>query len=214
MTGESIKDSNGWEWRVKPVNKLELGKDYIHNDGDWLVISRTEYGKNLGFTNLGDAFRYDLRCSIPLAWREATEEEVVKFFERYLIKRYGEDWIDVKVKECLHFKDGSKVNTGGFKVCIVKTYEGWKVWNKNGCLFKGGGWAEVLEEEIQYVPFEEEDKEQFRDKWIKTKNGGVEKKITSFETLSTNTFLIEGKCSKYLFENYTFLDGTPFGKIK
>lgn len=214
VTGESIKDSNGWEWRVKPVNKLELGKDYIHNDGDWLVISRVGNHRNLGFTNLGGVFICDMFCTSPEMWREATKEEVKKFFESHLIKIYGEDWIDVKVKECLHFKDEPKVNTGGFKVCIVKTYEGWKVWNKNGCLFKGGEWAEVLEEEIQYIPFEEGDKEQFRGKWIKRKNGDIEMKVTSFGSFGGNTFLIERRSPKQLLEDFTFIDGTPFGKIK
>lgn len=214
LSFDSIKNINGWEWRIKPTDNLKEGKDYIHNDGDYLVIDRVGNFGNLGFTHNGERFDRQLICSNPENWQEVTKEEVKKYFESHLIKRYGEDWRDVKVKECLHFNYELKVNTGGFKVGIVKTFEGWKVWNKNGCLFKGGEWAEVLGEETQYAPFEEEDKEQFRGKWIKRKDGSIEMNITSFGTLSTNTFLIEGKCSKYLFENFTFLDGTPFGKIK
>src|SRR5699024_11933142 len=71
-----------------------------------------------------------------------------------------------------------------------------------------------LTREVKYVPFEEEDKEQFRGKWIKRKEGNLEMKITRFETLSTNTFLIERRSPKQLLEDFTFIDGTLFGKIK
>ena len=330
LSVDSIKNSNGWEWRIKPTDNLEEGKDYIHNDGDYLIINRSGYGNNLGFTQFGSVFRCDLFCSNPEAWREVTKEEVKEFFERHLIKRYGEDWRNVKIKECMRNDDefDEYTNKGINSVDIDKYAGVWNAWNKNGCLFNGKEWAEVLEEEIgfdnwkicdnfgervfrhnrtstgnnlkwrkatkqevlsapnydgsathqefpfevgdkviarwaerpevltlkesigkhkfkseecgegsyidagtdtwcyateqeinipkkvEYVPFEREDKEQFRGKWIKRKEGDLEMKITSFGTLTTNTFLIEGKCSKYLFENFTFLDGTPFGKIE
>lgn len=331
---ESIKDSNGWKWRVKPVNKLEVGKDYISTQGDILIINRNGERGNLGFDNEGNYYKTALYCNTPELWREATKEEVRGFFEKHLIERYGDDWKSVKIKECMHHGD-EYINEDLHFVDIDKYSDSWVVWNKNGCLFNGKEWAEVLEEEeieiddwkvcdnfgekvfrhfihfctstgstgnnlkwrkatkqevlkapnydgtathqefpfevgdkviarwaerpevltvkesvgkhkfkyeecaegsyidagtdtwcyateqeinppkeVLYVPFEEEDKEQFRGKWIKRKDGDIEMKVTRFGTLSTNTFLIEGKCSKYLFENFTFLDGTPFGKVK
>ena len=212
VTGESIKDSNGWKWRVKPDNELEVGKDYIHNDGDWLVIDRKGNERNSGFTDNGYYYS-SICCSSPKNWIEATKEQVISSFKKHLIERYGGDWKNVKIKECMYQND-DYTNEGLNSVDIDKYSGVWKVWNKNGCLFNGKEWAEVLEEENQYVPFEEEDKEQFRGKWIKRKEGNLEMKITRFETLSTNTFLIERRSPKQLLEDFTFIDGTPFGKIE
>lgn len=144
MSVESIKDSNGWEWRIKPDNELEVGKDYVHIDGGYLVLDRVGVEYNKGFTPNG--FSTEIYCGSVFEWREATKEQVLKFFAKHLIERYGEDWRDVKVKECLHFKDEPKVNTGFYSTYIRKSSNEWRVWNKNGCLFKDGKWAEVLGE--------------------------------------------------------------------
>ena len=131
---------------VKSEFKLEVGKDYIDVDGDFLIINRTGERDNSGFDNEGGYYKNYLYCTTPNVWREATKEEVKKFFERHLIERYGENWRDVKVKECMQYPSKPEVNTGVYDVYIRKYSNEWRVWNKNGCLYHKGKWAEVLEE--------------------------------------------------------------------
>ena len=131
---------------VKSEFKLEVGKDYIDVDGDFLIINRTGERDNSGFDNEGGYYKNYLYCTTPNVWREATEEEVKKRFERHLIERYGEDWKNVKVKNCMYWKENEGMRTGMFTIEIRKDQNTWRVWNKNGCLFNGKEWAEALEE--------------------------------------------------------------------
>lgn len=68
----------------------------------------------------------------------------------------------------------------------------------------------------EYVPFTWEDRDLFRDKWIRLKNAENEHKI-NFIGSSDNV-----SCSNWkepmtlidLFKSHEFIDGTPFGKLK
>src|SRR5699024_4702210 len=90
---------------IRKTAELEIGKDYIHVRGNWLVISRVGGSGDYGFTDGGEIFLTSLRRSKPKNWIEATKEEVISFFEKHLIQRYGEDWERVKVKECMYRND-------------------------------------------------------------------------------------------------------------
>ena len=131
---------------VKSEFKLEVGKDYIHVAVGSLIINRSGDINNLGFIKNRYSFRRSMLCDNPKVWRKATKEEVVSFFEKHLIERYGEDWKNVKVKNCMYWKENEGMNTGIFTIEIRKDQNTWRVWNKNGCLFYKGKWAEVLEE--------------------------------------------------------------------
>ena len=127
------------------VKRLEIGKDYINISADSLiVIDRIGDDENRGF--YGKAYSNSLFCNCPEEWREATEEEVIKAFKKYLIKRYGADWETMKIKG--QYADAySSKNDGLWEVKFSKYDDGWGVYNKNGLLYYNGIWAERLEEE-------------------------------------------------------------------
>ena len=129
------------------MKKLEEGKDYVNKD-DLIVIDRSGDTTNRGFD--GNNFEYDLFCSCPHVWREATKEEVIEAFEKHLNHRFGEDWRTMKIKE-RHPDSGGNINNGFWNVEIIKLFDGWNVWNKNGLLYCNGIWVERLEEKKIHI---------------------------------------------------------------
>ena len=123
------------------MNKLEVRKDYINKNG-LIVIDRIGDFGNRGLD--GNNFEYDLFCSSPYVWREATKEEVIEAFEKHLPHRFGEDWRTMKIKE-KHPASLAKINDGSWGVKISKNYDGWIVWNRNGLLYCNGIWVDRLE---------------------------------------------------------------------
>ena len=123
------------------MGKLKIGKDYISKDG-LIVLDRTGDTTNKGID--GNNFEYDLFCSSPYVWREATEEEVIGAFRKHLIHRYGEDWKTMKIKE-RHPSSRGNINDELWAVLIAKV-DSWSVWNENGLLYRNGIWVERLEE--------------------------------------------------------------------
>ena len=123
------------------MGKLKIGKDYISKDG-LIVLDRTGDTTNKGID--GNNFEYDLFCSSPYVWREATEEEVIGAFRKHLIHRYGEDWKTMKIKE-RHPSSRGNINDKLWAVLIAKV-DSWSVWNENGLLYRNGIWVERLEE--------------------------------------------------------------------
>lgn len=69
---------------------------------------------------------------------EATPEEWQEAMTNELIRRYGEDWKNVKLKKCLWHLYSS--NNGDCGLTFSET----EIWNRNGCIFKDGIFAEVL----------------------------------------------------------------------
>src|SRR5690625_2313077 len=126
--------------------KLKVGKDYItKNNEEGVIIDRKGDYDNVGF--IKGEFLYNMTCSKPNFWREATEEEVIQAFEKECIRMFGEDWREVKIKKCMfHGFDRDDLNKGEYFSWISKTKDGWTVWNKNGCVYYEGKWAEKLEE--------------------------------------------------------------------
>src|SRR5690625_3348556 len=125
--------------------KLEVGGDYIaKNNEEGVIIDRKGDYDNVGF--IKGEFLYNMPCSKPNFWREATEEEVIQAFEKECIRMFGEDWKDVKIKSCVKYGDSRLLNDGKYVVDIRKYIGGWTVWNKNGCIYYQGKWAEKLEE--------------------------------------------------------------------
>lgn len=131
----------------KSVKRLEIGKDYINvRDNNVIVIDRVGDFDNKGFCE--DLYKENLLCTKYTNygnWREATPEEVRERFEAHLVKRYGEDWKTMKIKE--EHPSSSPL----YGVEITKLYHGWCVWNKNGLIYCEGVWAERLEEEEEEI---------------------------------------------------------------
>lgn len=127
----------------KSVKRLEVGKDYINmDDNNVIVIDRVGDFDNKGFCE--DLYKENLLCTNYEIWREATPEEVRERFEAHLVKRYGEDWKTMKIKEEHPSSSPYMIMYG---VEISKKYGGWNVWNKNGLIYCNGIWVERLEEE-------------------------------------------------------------------
>ena len=133
------------------VKKLEVGKDYINvHDNNVIIIDKTENIINRGFE--GGEYKIYMSCLYTSNWREATEEEVVKAFEKHLIHRYGEDWKTMKIKE-RHpsLSSAAVINNGLWDVEIYKEFDGWNVCNRNGLLYCNGIWVERLEEKKIHI---------------------------------------------------------------
>lgn len=73
---------------------------------------------------------------------EATSEEVYNMFQRELIKRYGEDWKNIKIDKCL-FHGEIDLNKECYVECI-SVFENGRIWNMNGCIFDNGKWAKPI----------------------------------------------------------------------
>ena len=127
------------------VGKLEVGKDYINVYDELIVIDRIGNTKNRGFNETD--FEYDLLCSRPNEWREASEQEVIEVFEKHLAHRFGEDWMTMKIKGGHPNSPFFGINSGLRNVEVSKESDGWNVFNKNGLLYCDGIWVERLEEE-------------------------------------------------------------------
>lgn len=76
-----------------------------------------------------------------------------------------------------------------------------------------------LKERPVYVPFNEGDADLIRDQWIKSINSDIEYKISVFHPIgSLPIYLPLGSGEWISYENllnrFTFLDGSPCGKLK
>lgn len=138
------KDGNTYSIEKKQF-ELEVGKDYItkNNEGGVIIDRKGDYD-NVGF--IKGEFLYNMPCSKPNFWREATEEEVIQAFEKECIRMFGEDWKEAKLKTHASKWD-IDLNRGNCVPFIKKVkHRGWVVWNKNGLVYCEGKWAEKLEE--------------------------------------------------------------------
>ena len=126
--------------------ELEVGKVYKrpHNSAIFYVEEKKcdNWFKVYGFDSEGNWMPEDSQ-TYPNNDVEATPEEWKSAMTKELIKRYGEDWRSVKLKECLLY--GKKVNLNEYFSYISET----EILNNNGIIFKYGIWAEVLDEQYE-----------------------------------------------------------------
>ena len=174
----------------KSVKRLEVGKDYINmNNNNVIVIDRVGDFDNKGFCE--DLYKENLLCTNYGNWYEATPEEVKERFEAHLIKRYGEDWKTMKIKEEHPSSSPYMIMYG---VEISKKYGGWNVWNKNGLIYCEGVWVERLEEE--------EEKEEINIKASETQIGGSHYSDMAIQPIEfihkNNLSFIQGNIIKYV----------------
>lgn len=81
--------------------------------------------------------------SITHIWIEATESEVSEAVKKEAVKKYGENWINLKLKA--HADDIKGCINGGIYPGEFDFYEN-KLWSKNGVIFHNGNWAEIIKE--------------------------------------------------------------------
>lgn len=138
---DSWMAARGLSGYIKPPEpKLEVGKSY-RSAGGWIVINRKGDEGNYGFNPDGE-FQYGLCCSIADEWQEIPESEAIALLEKECVKRYGDGWRDVKIKESIYYDTNTPINSGRFVDYILSH----AIWNRNGCIFYNGKWAEKLEE--------------------------------------------------------------------
>ena len=132
--------------------ELEVGKSYRAKGGVNMVINRIGYFNNYGFYD--GRWVDSLSCYAPDAWREVSDVEVREALEKETIRRFGENWEDVKIKRAIYDVDEDCINMGiYYSGEIDQNPDGWYVCGKNGHLFYKGVWAEKLEEP-EFKPFD------------------------------------------------------------
>ena len=136
---------------VKKEFKLKEGGDYkCIKDEDVIIIDRTENGWGCPRISHEEGFTLDGICLTPEEWIEATKEEVVEAFEEECVRVFGENWKDVEIEECMFNSNSKYLNTGLYPLHLIfKDFDGWQVWNKNGCLYFKGKWAK--KKEVKYA---------------------------------------------------------------
>lgn len=73
-------------------------------------------------------------------WREATDEEVKEALKNEVIKRFGKDWETAKIDKCLVHGDTNRDFT-----ILITTFQ---IWNKYGCIYENGFFAEPLKSKV------------------------------------------------------------------
>jgi len=135
----------------KEIKPLEVGKWYVGLFAENVLSYFHSIDKNKNIKGYGVEFRknwyndlletshfggiYDIND-----WKPATDEQVKTMLTNQLIERYGEDWENCEIKECLILK--TKPNFPDWMPYF--TLNNTVIWNKNGCVFKDGVWAEKL----------------------------------------------------------------------
>ena len=126
----------------------------VVSKGTKAIIYRTGQDKGYGFYpnagyDLSENYNFDI---MPQLWRPATPEEESKFIE--LLKKECERrglYDDTKIKA--HANNNTKgCNYGDYNA----VYAADSAWNKNGCIFEEGKFAEPLEEKEEILGEKEE----------------------------------------------------------
>lgn len=141
-----------WTERIEK----ELPELFAIQVGKWYKRSEWPYGEGLWFNDGESGDKYCPHKSYGFSGRSgefsescirnlsgcipADPKEVEHAFERELVRRYGEDWRNVKIKA---HADGDHCNNLG-DCYLVIDIEDCQVFNKNGLLFDNGKWAEPL----------------------------------------------------------------------
>ncbi|HAY3545115.1 TPA: hypothetical protein JRX92_003516 [Elizabethkingia anophelis] len=146
------------EWFPKVFEqKCEVGKWYwasekAKREKTYLFFNN---GKNItyGFAWNGEWNKYLNHGGFEITGIEATRTELEEVFTRELIRRYGQNWKNIKVKKCMETQTSIYANTGSY-MPVINTYGITQIWSSNGCLYKDGKWADVNVELLPRLPKE------------------------------------------------------------
>jgi hypothetical protein len=147
---------------------------------------------------------------------EPTREEITQTWVKDNNIEVGSKVKIVRPSERVYVWDNEKNQTIG-QVCAVKKIEDDAI-----SLIVGeiNGWSYDVESlepyKEEYIPFTFEDREMFRDKWIRLKTGKNEHKINFISPDSSVSCAnwTQSESLSDLFKTHEFIDGTPFGKPK
>lgn len=132
------------------IADYKLGVWYKSNNGSLIYFNDTE--TTYGFFSYGEfsdkiewisGFKAN-GFHKPGNWVEAKDNEVITSLEKEAEKRFGKDWLNVKIKN--HVEGLTKwthLNDGSFSTGLDLTD---RLYNKNGLIYYNGKWAELLEE--------------------------------------------------------------------
>lgn len=94
-----------------------------------------------GFGILGEWYESKNLSSFGSSnWIPMTDEEVKQALKNEVIKRFGKDWETAEIDKCLVHGDTNP----DFIICINTNH----IWNKNGCIYNNGVFAEPLETKV------------------------------------------------------------------
>lgn len=130
--GKVYRDDDGWIFYCTEIGR----KGHLYGYG--IMRGEYEFVENIDDINCfysNIASRQNLTEVTPEEWKEAMTNE--------LIRRYGEDWKNVKLKS--NFLKLELLNDCFFYPNITST----EIWNRNGCIFKDGIFAEVLDNQSE-----------------------------------------------------------------
>ena len=127
------------EWFTDAFKEeLEAGVWYKHGPFKFNFqggLSLNHYGWN----DYGN-WTNELRCDKNFEAVPMTDEEVEEALKNEVIKRFGKDWRSAKIEKCLVH---GYIN-GNFPIGITTN----EIWNKNGCIYKNGVFAEPLKSKV------------------------------------------------------------------
>ncbi|WP_407501311.1 hypothetical protein [Elizabethkingia anophelis] len=146
------------EWFPKVFEqKCEVGKWYwasekAKREKTYLFFNN---GKNVtyGFAWNGEWNKYLNHGGFEITGIEATIGELEEVFTKELKRRYGANWKNIKVKQCMENKTSLSTNTGIYSP-VINTYKIIQIWSSNGCLYKDGKWADMNVELLPRLPKE------------------------------------------------------------
>ena len=151
ITKEQILEIAGWanlynlgqviEWFPDAFKKeMEVGKWYKNHNTkiDFLLNYQGQKDEqiNYGFWR----GKWGEFYTDSLNYIEATDEEVEEALKNEVIKRFGKDWRSAKIEKCLVH---GYIN-GNFPIGITTN----EIWNKNGCIYENGVFAEPLKSKV------------------------------------------------------------------
>ena len=221
-----------------PRLKGAIGKECYFSDISEIVLENALEDKGTGVLTDVDAYRthpfyVDGRmhwgCIIIKKGQNRTEPAPKSYEERQA------EWVKSNnlkvgdkvriVKEWPGFEDGSNPTIGmtGKIESVDDLYAKVRLDSGDLWCYKLDA-LKPLKDEPEYIPFNlslKEDRDALRDKWVKSRNPDVfhEFKVSQFVRMNNDhhTICVKGGYGRYsgndLFYDYTFLDGSPVGKL-
>lgn len=141
----AVFDSAEYEEWAEEIKLPSTGL-LVSENGSLIYRTGGDYGYGFNSYNEWDSGsgRWSFK-STPSIWRPATKEEEGTFIK--LLKKEAERrglFADTKIKKCLIYNQSDVVNKNNFEL-FADTHT---VWNKHGCIFNLGEWAEPLENDL------------------------------------------------------------------
>lgn len=161
-------------------------------------------------------YKYILPSEIVETWEPVYKEEPKEFTREEITAKWVRD-NDVKVGGSIRLINVvSGVRTGTYQINEISSVAiGLNIGIKTTLWVNVEDLEKVVEPVKEYVAYTFEDRDTFRDKWVRYKNSKIEARISSIYGENSEFDIctdVDCHTFKYAFENIEKLDGTPFGK--